>query len=303
MAHDKVYGYCENMCKVEVPAKENTDQLCNENLLLGADFVNQMANNIGECWTLNNFMGISNTGLMITPNNSGYIEQDFSAVWIASGNEADFFPITLSLECSLGSVDVEHQTISVTFDELPDINTKTNLLEITSGKFLTVQFPANADARTIKFEIANAIGVEVFVIYRIKVEHGTRFTGWASTLKDSLIMRKINELYYSAGDEISASVNTSGYVTSGGNVVRFTLPLSKPVMGTPTVTVTNANFTLRQAGKYTHGSSASSPVNPDSITATINQSGLNIAATFSNTTDAVNNDVIGIAFAGTITFE
>lgn len=37
MAHNKVFGYCENLCKVEVQEKAKTETLFNENLLVNCD--------------------------------------------------------------------------------------------------------------------------------------------------------------------------------------------------------------------------------------------------------------------------
>lgn len=45
--------------------------------------------------------------------------------------------------------------------------------------------------------------------------------------------------YFCAGDSISATFGTAGYITSSGKDVIFIIPLSKPIIGNPTVTVTS----------------------------------------------------------------
>ena len=110
--------------------------------------------------------------------------------------------------------------------------------------------------------------------------------------------------YIRRGDSINVVVRTSGYVTNSGKDVSFTIPLSRPILGSPTVTVSSVGgFTLRQGTKYTHGSSATATVMPDSYTATYGYTyGVVITAVFSNTTDVTNNDSVGIYWSGNITF-
>jgi hypothetical protein len=79
-----------------------------------------------------------------------------------------------------------------------------------------------------------------------------------------------------------------------------------PIVGAPTVTAASANgggFVLRQGDKYTHSSSASVPVTPDTYSVShIYGVGLVITAVFSDTTNAINNDAIGVYWSGQITF-
>lgn len=111
--------------------------------------------------------------------------------------------------------------------------------------------------------------------------------------------------YYSAGDSITMTLYTAGFVTSGGASIRFLVPLSKPIIGSPTVTITSgAGLTLRQGTKYTHGSGASVSVKPTSYS-TIGDTdwnGIAIVATMSDTTNVTNNDTLGVYWNGTITF-
>lgn len=110
--------------------------------------------------------------------------------------------------------------------------------------------------------------------------------------------------YYRAGDYIGEStLYTTGFVSSEKKNVYFTIPLSKPIAGDPTITVTSVSgFIIRQNGKYTHGSGSTTYVKPRSITVAKNAFGLRVIATFSSTTNAVNNASCGIAFNGRVAF-
>lgn len=113
--------------------------------------------------------------------------------------------------------------------------------------------------------------------------------------------------YRRMGDTITLSLKTAGYVTNGGKDVSFTVPLAVPIIGSPNVSASSVDgFALRQGSKYTHGSSASVCVSPDSYTATIHYDamwvGVTIVASFTDTTNVTNNDAIGIYWSGTITF-
>ena len=111
--------------------------------------------------------------------------------------------------------------------------------------------------------------------------------------------------YYTAGDSITFELNTAGYVTTGGASIRFFVPLSKPIIGSPTVTITSGSgMTIRQNGQYTHGSSSSASVKPQTYS-TIGSTGGNgivIVATMNQTTNVTNNDSLGVYWHGTITF-
>lgn len=111
-------------------------------------------------------------------------------------------------------------------------------------------------------------------------------------------------LYMRHGDSVTFTIRTAGYVTNSGQDVTFLVPFSVPILGGPTATVTSGTgFVLRQGNTYTHGSSASGFVSPDSYTAVVaGYCGVYITAKFSNTTNVTNNDAIGIYWNGTITF-
>lgn len=109
--------------------------------------------------------------------------------------------------------------------------------------------------------------------------------------------------YYRKGMSVSMTLITAGFVTNSGKDVYFWIPLSKPMFGNPTVTLSSGlGFILRNGGNYTHGSGASENVKPDSYYVYAYQNGLYVKASFTNTTNVVNNDAIGIQWNGTVTF-
>lgn len=110
--------------------------------------------------------------------------------------------------------------------------------------------------------------------------------------------------YRRKGDAVTISIRTAGYVTNSGKDISFFIPMSVPVIGSPTVTATSGNgFVLRQGETYTHGSTASTYTTPASYSATLYQwHGIHVTASFEDTTNVTNNDAIGIYWNGTITF-
>ena len=111
--------------------------------------------------------------------------------------------------------------------------------------------------------------------------------------------------YFCAGDSISATFGTAGYITSSGKDVIFIIPLSKPMIGNPTVTVTSVGgLMVRENNKYLYGGSSTKYVKPSkyAIHSTLNGGCLHIFATMPNTTDVTNNSPCGIYANIKITF-
>lgn len=111
--------------------------------------------------------------------------------------------------------------------------------------------------------------------------------------------------YFRAGNNVSGTWRGAGFVTSSGTKVYFSIPLAKPVIGDPVVTVTSVSgLMLRQGGKYTHGSSSSTYVKPSSYNAELDFGGnhVKIEAVMSDTTNVTNNDAIGIVASIKIAF-
>lgn len=109
--------------------------------------------------------------------------------------------------------------------------------------------------------------------------------------------------YWRKGDSFSYNIKTAGFVTNGGTEVYFALPLNRILLGSGlTVTATTGSgFVLRQDGKYTHGSSASEYAKPTKYTVYAYSNYLACVATFSATTNVVNNAPIGVHWDGSIT--
>lgn len=109
--------------------------------------------------------------------------------------------------------------------------------------------------------------------------------------------------YYSAGDSISLTWNGAGFVTNSSANVCFSIPLSRPIVGVSAVTVeSESGLMVRQNSNYTHGSSSSTYATPSSYSAEISNDMVNITATFSSTTNAVNESPCGITAGIKITF-
>ena len=111
--------------------------------------------------------------------------------------------------------------------------------------------------------------------------------------------------YFCAGDSISATFGTAGYITSSGKDVIFIIPLSKPIIGNPTVTVTSVEgLMVRQNNKYLYGGSSTKYVKPRkyAVHSTLSGGCIHIFATMPNTTDVTNNSPCGIYANIKITF-
>ena len=103
--------------------------------------------------------------------------------------------------------------------------------------------------------------------------------------------------YFCAGDSISATFGTAGYITNSGKDVIFIIPLSKPMVGNPTITVTSVEgLMVRQNNKYLYGGSSKKYVKPSkyAIHSTLSGGCICVVATMPNTTDVTNNSPCGI---------
>jgi hypothetical protein len=111
--------------------------------------------------------------------------------------------------------------------------------------------------------------------------------------------------YFCAGDSFGATFGTAGYITSSGKDVIFIIPLSKPMIGNPTVTVTSVEgLMVRQNNKYLYGGSSTKYVKPSKYTihSTLSGGCIHVFATMQNTTDVTNNSPCGIYANIKITF-
>lgn len=111
--------------------------------------------------------------------------------------------------------------------------------------------------------------------------------------------------YFCAGDSISATFGTAGYITNSGKDVIFIIPLSKPMVGNPTVTVTSVEgLMVRQNNKYLYGGSSTKYVKPSkyAVHSTLSGGCIHVFATMPNITDVINNSPCGIYANIKITF-
>lgn len=107
--------------------------------------------------------------------------------------------------------------------------------------------------------------------------------------------------YYRRGDSIDVRMGTAGYVTSGTKEFYFTIPLGKPVVGNPSVSVSSINgLIIRQNSKYIIKADW---VQPDRYSAYIrNNNAVSVIAFWNNATNAANNSSVGIDVNIRITF-
>lgn len=110
--------------------------------------------------------------------------------------------------------------------------------------------------------------------------------------------------YYRKGDSLAIAWNGAGYVTSGGYGVRFCITLDKPVVGVSAVAGESTDgFMIRQDGKYLYGGTSSARVKTGKIACYLRDcSIIYVDVTFPNNTNVTNNDTLGIAWDGTLTF-
>lgn len=110
--------------------------------------------------------------------------------------------------------------------------------------------------------------------------------------------------YLRTGDVLTFDLFTAGYVTGEGKDVHFVVPLSKPIIGSPTITATSTDgFQIRQNGKYCYGGNNSTYVKPRSYSVGgTHANGIHIYVRFANNTNITNNSSVGIRWNGKITF-
>ena len=107
--------------------------------------------------------------------------------------------------------------------------------------------------------------------------------------------------YYRRGDSIDVRLGTAGYVTSGTKEFYFAIPLGKPVVGNPTVSVSSINgLIMRQNSKYIIKADW---VQPDRYSAAVrDNNAIWVIAFWNNATNAANNSPVGIDANIRITF-
>lgn len=107
--------------------------------------------------------------------------------------------------------------------------------------------------------------------------------------------------YYRRGDSIDVRLGTAGYVTSGTKEFYFAIPLGKPVVGNPSVSISSINgLMMRQNSKYIIKADW---VQPDRYSAAVrDNNAISVIAFWNNATNAANNSPVGIDANIRITF-
>lgn len=110
--------------------------------------------------------------------------------------------------------------------------------------------------------------------------------------------------YYATGDSIKLHWDGAGYITNDGTYVKFTIPLSRPILMNPSVKVTNVNgLKIRQNGKYLYGSSATAGTKKVTYEASANKEWVRITAIMQiGDANTINNASCGIDADIEITF-
>ena len=123
MAHEKVFGFCENLCETEVEPKSRTENLYNPNLLVNCDdFVINAAVIDGSLdnsfnVALNNTQYEENGFSPKAPNSSGYIEMYYQI----NGLTTPLSGLPMTLQVRFGAVVGTDITIKTyVFDETDD---------------------------------------------------------------------------------------------------------------------------------------------------------------------------------------
>ena len=129
MAHEKFYGYCENLCKVEVEPKSRTENLYNPNLLINCDDFSYV--NVARYGNVNNSFNVALNKML-------YMENGFAPVLVESSGDiemqyqitgqptlsADRLPMTLQVRFASRS-DSSVTLKTYVFDETDDEFTET----------------------------------------------------------------------------------------------------------------------------------------------------------------------------------
>lgn len=112
--------------------------------------------------------------------------------------------------------------------------------------------------------------------------------------------------YHEAGDSINGEWYGSGFISSSSGKVYFTIPLAKPVIGSPSVSISSVDgLQIRiAAGGYGYGSGASAYAKPSSYAGVVALDGnyVRVTATMPNTTNITNNTPCGISASIKLTF-
>lgn len=111
--------------------------------------------------------------------------------------------------------------------------------------------------------------------------------------------------YYKAGDTINLGtdgIRTSGYITTSKESLNFVVPIDKPLLGNPKMTINITNCWIRQWNNYIYGGTAANGVVPTSASCTLQGSHISVNMNWSgkDLSTAVNNANVGVHVYGSI---
>lgn len=193
--------------------------------------------------------------------------------------------VSIEKTSTQGAVDTYTITLSDGSTETFNVTNGTSIASIektsTSGLIDTYTITLT-DGSTTTFEVANGENAQVYEIPKDSVigfdsedatpagydEIPSPYDSALSATSDNAIQNKavkaaidslttaINSLYYHKGDAIKPYRNPKiGYITSNGQTIYITIPLSKPVGSDVTGATVTGTITIRGVGGYVGGSS------------------------------------------------
>lgn len=104
-----------------------------------------------------------------------------------------------------------------------------------------------------------------------------------------------------AGNTVDVTWNGATYLTSSKKKLSLSIPIRRPILAN-SVSCTSNSLVTRQSGNYTHGSSATAGVAWTVNDCKIREHGIHLSLSRSTTTNAVNNDSIGVNAVLTFAF-
>lgn len=121
----------------------------------------------------------------------------------------------------------------------------------------------------------------------------------ATTASDALANLGITPI--KAGRTVNITWNGATYLTTSKTELSLSIPLRRPILAN-SVSCTSNSLITRQSGNYTHGSSATAGVAWTVENCEIREYGIHLSLSRTTTTNAVNNDSIGVNAALTFAF-
>ena len=266
-------------------------------------------------------VALNNIGEYVENESGEYIKCDYTVVYSYVNNNNGI----MSINVDNGGAG------TVSYEDLSDIEENNGIATVTGGAIIEGARPEMTYKiyATVKDEYSGGNTSAIKTIFsqsrilNIRADGSGMALGkmaefpdlfdvaWGAHFRKDLFVGdyKLNAVkpYYEKGDTTpTVNIHTAGFLTSDRTSVQFIIPLSKPVIGNPSISInTVVGYLLRQ-GRYTHGSSYSNKkyIIPLSQKGTLSPCGnfIYVAAKFDEDTSATNNDTIGVDVELSITF-